>query len=108
MQGNVGLGKINLATIYARAGKKEQAVKLLADIQTGQSGDYVSSMWVALVKFSLGENDEAFNWLEKAYREHDGLLLYFREFPWCAEYRTDPRWLEIERKMGLSKKTVQK
>jgi len=103
-QGNAGLGKMSLAAIYARAGRREQATKLLEEIQTTPSGDYVSPAWVALVKFSLGENDEAFGWLNKAYQEHDGFLHDFREFPWCAEYRTDPRWLEIERKMGLSKR----
>jgi tetratricopeptide (TPR) repeat protein len=104
MQGNASLGKLNLASVYARAGKREQAVKLLEEIQTGLSGDYVSPAWVAMVKLGLGENDEAFISLEKAYQEHDGFLLYFREFPWCTEYRTDSRWLEIERKMGLSKR----
>jgi TolB-like protein/tetratricopeptide (TPR) repeat protein len=103
-QGNASLGKMSLAAIYARAGRREQATKLLEEIQTNPSGDYVSPAWVALVKFSLGENDEAFGWLNKAYQEHDGFLHDFREFPWCAEYRTDPRWLEIERKMGLSKR----
>jgi TolB-like protein/Tfp pilus assembly protein PilF len=103
-QGNASLGKMSLAAIYARAGRREQATKLLEEIQTNPSGDYVSSAWVALVKFSLGENDEAFGWLNKAYQEHDGFLHDFREFPWCAEYRADPRWLEIERKMGLSKR----
>jgi len=107
LQGNVGLGKINLAAIYARAGKREQATKLLDEIETDLSGDYISPAWLALVKFGLGQNDEAFNFLEKAYQEHDGFLLYFREFPWTAEYRTDPRWLEIERKMGLPKAVVQ-
>jgi TolB-like protein/tetratricopeptide (TPR) repeat protein len=103
-QGNASLGKMSLAAIYARAGRREQATKLLEEIQTNPSGDYVSPAWVALVKFSLGENDEAFGWLNKAYQEHDGFLHDFREFPWCAEYRADPRWLEIERKMGLSKR----
>ncbi len=104
IQGNVGLGKLNLASIYARAGKVEQTVKLLEEIQSDASGDYKSPTFVAMVKFGLGERDEAFGWLDRAYQEHDGFLLYFRVFPWCAEYRTDPRWLEIEQKMGLSKR----
>src|SRR5207237_3359211 len=103
MQGNVGLGKLNLASIYARAGNREQAVKLLEEIQSDTSGEYKSPTFVAMVKFGLGDNDEAFSWLEKAYQEHDGFLLYFRESTWFSEYRSDPRWLEIERKMGLSK-----
>ncbi len=92
-----------LASIYARAGKRQQAVELLEQIQSVTSGDYKSPTFVAIVKFDLGENDEAFSWLERAYREHDGFLLYFKQFPWCSEYRSDTRWLEIERRMGLSK-----
>ncbi len=104
LEGNVGLGRLNLASIFARAGKREEAVKLLEKVQSDKSGDYQSPSFVAAVKFGLGENDEAFSWLERAYLEHDGFLLYFREFPWWAEYRKDHRWSEIERKMGLPKR----
>ncbi len=103
-QGPHSFAKLGLASIYARAGKREQAVKLLEEIQSDTFGDYKSPTLVAMVKFGLGENDEAFSWLERAYQEHDLGLLYFREFPWCSEYRSDPRWLVIERKMGLSKR----
>src|SRR6266702_8981768 len=103
-QGPHSFAKLGLASIYARAGKREQAVKLLEEIQSDTFGDYKSPTLVSMVKFGLGENDEAFSWLERAYQEHDLGLLYFREFPWCSEYRSDPRWLVIERKMGLSKR----
>jgi len=104
---NAGLGKLIVASFYARRGKREQAVKLLEEFQSDTSGDYRSPTFVAMVKFDLGENDDAFSWLQRAYQEHDGFLLYFRQFPWYAEYRTDPRWSEIERKMGLSKREAQ-
>jgi tetratricopeptide (TPR) repeat protein len=94
--------KLNLASIYARAGRRDQAAKLLEGVQSDPTEDYRSSTFVAMVKFEIGENDEAFRWLERAYRDHDGYLLYFREFPWCREYRSDPRWLDIERRMNLS------
>lgn len=95
--------KLNLASIYARAGKREEAVKLLEEVQSASAKSYVPPTFVAMVKFELGERDEAIGWLERAYREHDEILLYFREFPWLAKFRSDPRWLEIERKMGLGK-----
>jgi len=104
LQGNVGQGRMNLASIYARAGQREEAIKLLEKIQEDTSGDYQSPTLVATIKFGLGQKDEAFNWLERAYQEHDGFLLYFRQFPWWAEYRNDPRWLAIERKVELSKR----
>jgi len=91
---------VGLAQIYVRAGQREQAVKLLDEIQSDSSGRYVSPTLVAMVKLELGEKDEAIRLLERAYLEHDSALGYFREFPWLAKYRSDPRWLEIERKMG--------
>ena len=102
--GAPSVARLGLATIYARAGKREQAVKLLKEIEITKSGEYLSPAVIGMVKFGLGKNDEAFDCLEKAYEEHDGFLFYFRGFPWYAEYRSDPRWLEIERKMGLSKR----
>src|SRR5437867_8804289 len=102
--GAPSVARLGLATFYARAGKREQAVKLLNEIEITKSGEYLSPAVIGMVKFGLGKNDEAFDCLEKAYEEHDGFLFYFRGFPWYAEYRSDPRWLEIERKMGLSKR----
>jgi adenylate cyclase len=97
--------KMGLTSMYLRAGQREPAIKLLREIQSEPTdGSYRSPAHVAIIKFELGESDEAFRWLEQAYQEHDGFLLYFGEYPWWAEYRKDPRWLEIERKIGLSKK----
>ena len=96
--------KMGLASMYLRAGQREPAIKLLEEIESESTdGNYRSPTHVAIVKFELGESDEAFRWLEQAYQEHDGFLLYFSEYPWWAEFRKGPRWLEMERKIGLSK-----
>lgn len=96
------IAKLNLASIYARAGQREQAIKLFEEVQSNSSADQGSPAYAAMVKFDLGENEEAFRWLERAFQDHDGYLLYFKEFPWCKAYRSDSRWLAIERRMNLS------
>ena len=101
--GDAGAGgsRMTLAWLYAVTGQRELARKML-DEMLATSG-YKSPTLTAIVRFGLGENDEAFALLEKALQEHENFLVYFREFPWLAEYRADPRWAEIERKMGLRK-----
>ena len=103
MLGSQNNPKLNLASISARAGRRDEAVKLLQEVLSDPSRGHISPTFVAMVKFELGEREEAVSWLERAYREHDGILLYFRRFPWLAKFRSDPHWLEIERKMGLAK-----
>jgi len=52
-----------------------------------------------LVKLALRQNDEGYDWLERAYRERDPSLLYFNGVPWTKQYRKDARWESIERKL---------
>ncbi len=98
--GSSSYPRMALAELYAIAGRKEQAVKIVDEVQSEKSGLYKSPALLAEVKLELGEEDEAYRLLERAYLEHDGALGYFRLFPRLAKYRSDPRWLEIERKMG--------
>jgi adenylate cyclase len=92
--------KMVLGWLYAKVGQKDQAARMLGEI-LAESGGYVAPSVVAVIKLGLGEKDDAFELLNRAYREHDGFLMYFSEFPWFAEYRADPRWPEIEKKLGI-------
>jgi adenylate cyclase len=92
--------KMTLASFYARSGRRELATRLLEEMESDESIRYRSPTLVAQVKLDLGETEEGYRLLEQAYLKHDRALIYFRKDPWVAKYRSDPRWLEIERKMG--------
>jgi hypothetical protein len=49
---------------------------------------------------SLGEKDKAFLWLERAYQEH-GSLLFIKSEPAFDYLRSDARYAELLRRMGL-------
>ena len=49
-----------------------------------------------------GERDAAFEWLERAYQQHDGGLSEIRRQPMLADLRDDPRWPVFLDKLGLS------
>ena len=49
-----------------------------------------------------GEHDAAFAWLERAYRQHDGGMIYFYHDRLFAPLRGDPRYQALLRKLNLA------
>jgi eukaryotic-like serine/threonine-protein kinase len=62
---------------------------------------YGSAYEIAGYDTLLGENEEAFRWLNTAYQEHDTGLLFLRVDPSFDSIRSDPRFAELVRKVGL-------
>jgi hypothetical protein len=49
----------------------------------------------------LGERDNAFQWLEKAYAEHSDGLVRLKEELGLDNLRSDPRYADLMRRVGL-------
>ena len=56
---------------------------------------------IAIFYARLGERDQAFEWLEKAYAEHSDLLVHLREGLQFDNVRSDPRFADLLRRVGL-------
>jgi TolB-like protein/Tfp pilus assembly protein PilF len=73
----------------------------IATLETRRKTRYYSSYMIARMYSDLGDKEHAFQWLDTAYREHDGLLINLKtEFQWDP-IRSDPRFAELIRKVGL-------
>ena len=57
--------------------------------------------WTALFYGQLGDKDQAFAWLEKAYEKHDGPLYLLKVSPWWDPLRDDPRFDDLLRRMNF-------
>jgi hypothetical protein len=64
--------------------------------------DYVSPFLKALLLFSLELNDEGFKALEKAYEVHDLELTEISTYPLLDPVKSDDRYQDILKKMGLN------
>jgi len=62
--------------------------------------DYVSPLGIAELYADSGDKDHAFEWLNTAYQEHDGLISLRTDFT-LDSLRSDPRYAELVRKVGL-------
>ena len=92
----------SLAHVLAVAGRKEEALKLLSELNDLSQRRYVSAYDLALIHTGLGENDRAFQFLEKAYQERSSALSWLRVDQRLDKLRSDPRFSELQRRVGLA------
>jgi serine/threonine-protein kinase len=97
------LVKSELGYAYAKAGRREDALRVIDELQRSPGERRVSPFHFALIYIGLGENDRAIELLEKAYDERVERLVWLRADPRFDPLRLDPRFKEIMIRMGLSR-----
>ncbi|MEQ8211030.1 MAG: tetratricopeptide repeat protein [Lacipirellulaceae bacterium] len=98
-----GLAEIlaGLGHAYALAGETEKAREVLAKLQLMDEKWYVPPVQIAYVLVGLGETDEAFRYLDRAFHENSWELVFLRVEPWFDPLRDDPRFKRLEKSMGF-------
>ncbi len=61
-----------LGRLYALHGQKDEALTILQRLRQSREQRYTAAYGLALIYVGLGDRNEALNWLEQGYREHDG------------------------------------
>lgn len=90
-----------LGDVYAQAGMRIEARNVLEELEKLSKRKYVSSVGVALIYADLGDKDRAFASLEEAYRQRDGWLGDLKLLPNLDSLRSDPRFADLVRRVGL-------
>ena len=109
MEYEIGLGLSNgdrsisaaLACTYGFSGRHDLARPILAALKARASEHYVSPYSIASIHASLGESDEALDWLERAYVAHDRATTYLSVNPRFDKLRDSPRFQTLLRQMKL-------
>jgi eukaryotic-like serine/threonine-protein kinase len=96
-------GAGELGNVYARAGKKEEAMKILNQLLEFSTKDHAVAAQIAIVYAGLGDNDKAFAWLEKGCAERNPQLEFLKVDPVWANLRSDPRYTAMLKRIGLDK-----
>ncbi len=87
----------------ARTGERQEAVRLLNELQAESARHYVSSSALAIAYGSLGEKDKAFAFLEKDVAERASRPQVFSINPIWDDLRDDPRFAELVRRVEAAK-----
>jgi TolB-like protein/Tfp pilus assembly protein PilF/class 3 adenylate cyclase len=99
--GGSSIAEAELAHTYAVSGNREEAQKIIAELQQLAKSKYVSSFQIAAIYAGLDEKDQAFAWLEKAYEERSDGLVNLKAEQRFDSLRSDPRFKDLARRIGL-------
>jgi serine/threonine protein kinase/tetratricopeptide (TPR) repeat protein len=91
----------DLAHAYAVSGRTADARKTLKDLLERSTRTYISPFDIAVVYVGLGDRDQAFVWLEKAYEERARPMLGLKVNPRLDPLRSDPRFADLLRRVGV-------
>jgi hypothetical protein len=86
---------------YAVSGRQREARKILDLLKGLSRRRYVMPYHFATIYSALGDKDQAFAWLQKAYDERDDRLMLLKIDPFWDSLRSDPRFSNLMRDIGL-------
>ncbi len=86
---------------YGALGKRVEAMAILRELQQNYDRRESPATNLAAVYAGLGDKDQAFAWLEKDFQARTGLLMFITILPDYDTLRSDPRYTDLLRRMGL-------
>jgi TolB-like protein/Tfp pilus assembly protein PilF len=91
-----------LGYTYARWNRRDEAQALVKEIKDVSRQKHTTPFGISLVHVGLGEFDEAFQWLERAYQDRNPWLIWVGADPRLDPLRADPRFVELARRVGIA------
>ena len=98
-EGEMTSVQVYLGYAYAMSGQRDEALTILNKLKATK--EYVSPAELAILYAGLGDKEEAFQSLERAYAAHDLELQYLKVQPHYDSLRSDPRFASLMRRVGL-------
>jgi serine/threonine-protein kinase len=92
---------VELARAYALAGRRDEALKIIGELNKLSEHKHVSPTGIAAIYGALGDKNQAFAFLNKAFDERDFVLIMLKVEPMLDPLRSDPRFAELVRRIGL-------
>ncbi len=93
--------KARLGWAYAKVGKTAEARRILRELEDEAKTRYVPACLIAALYVGLGDIERAFVWLDKAFQERDVLLLTLNIESHLDPLRSDRRFQDLVRRVGL-------
>jgi len=90
-----------LGYALARAGKSDEARRILAELEAHAARGYVSPVAFATVLLGLGDVERALDWTERAHTDRRGWVAYLNVNPVMDPMRGHPRFAALVQRMGL-------
>jgi tetratricopeptide (TPR) repeat protein len=102
MAGRRPLMQAILGYVFGLAGDRDEARRTLDELDGLAGEGRIPTLYLVYPCIGLGETERAFDLLETAYRERSGLLVFLKVEPIFDSLRSDARFEDLLRRMGLS------
>jgi Tfp pilus assembly protein PilF len=102
LSGQQAVWAVLLGRSYALDGKLAAARKILNQLLTQSRETYIPPYFFAELYASLGDREMAFRWLDRAFDQRDLYLTGIKVDPALDPLRSDPRFQDLSRRMGLA------
>jgi len=97
---NVAIPTGVLGYCYGKAGRRDEALRILDELEELSKRRYVSPMARTLTYVGLGD-ERMFDALEDAYQRRAHSLIWLNVMPWWDDVRTHPRFQDLVRRMNF-------
>ncbi len=89
----------SIAHAFARSGNRREAEKILGELLDDSKRKYTSPYDIAVIYAGLNNKEQTLKWLNMAYEEHSGFLLFVNSDPRFRSLRPDPTFQALLRRM---------
>ena len=90
-----------LVHAYAHTGRQTEAIALVNELKRRQQKGYVPAAAFVNAYLGLGDKEQAFAWMARAYQEQSMILQYLKVHPFFDSVRDDPRFANMLHRVGL-------
>jgi tetratricopeptide (TPR) repeat protein len=101
LSGGSPLYTAQVAVALAAAGRNREALQIAHALETNSSKRYVSPYGLAQIYAALNDRERTLKWLQVAYNDRAIWMGYLAVDPAFDRYRSDPRFQELLRRVGL-------
>jgi TolB-like protein/Flp pilus assembly protein TadD len=91
-----------LATAYAHAGRRQDALALINELKQRRQRGYVPAGAFIKTYLAVGDYDQAFFWCDEAYKEQSAILQWIKVDPLFDPVRNDARFVDLVHRVGLN------
>ena len=91
----------DIAHVYAVSEDKPRAERLIAGLKADRARHYLNLYELALISAGLHLDDQAFEWLNQAFRERSDQMIYLEIDPRLDPIRRDARFRMLVEKVGV-------
>lgn len=90
-----------LGHVYAVSGNRSEAQRVIEELKELSRQKFDSTYQIAVIYAGLGDKDQAFAYLEKAYEIRSSSMVKLNVDPMLDSLRSDPRFADLVRRVGL-------